>query len=272
MGADIVVHEQGYDSADWRVPRRPLEQVAVITGPTPLHGADVEVPDLRGGFSYLIAALSAEGRSTVSNVGIIARGYERFVEKLRSARRAVHARLMPETADRPRPGGRRPSSGGSSPRSSSRSCCSSARYHIRHPERIPASGAFVFAANHYTNFDPLTTAYVLWKLGRVPRFLAKASLFKVPVFGAILRGTGQIPVERQGSGHNRQPLAAAANLVDDGPRRRHLPGGHAHPRARPLADARQVGRRPHGPRARRAAHPDGALGGAGDPAALLGGS
>jgi len=82
MGADIVVHEKGYDSADWRVPRRPLEQVAVITGPSQLHGADVEVPDLRGGFSYLIAALSADGRSTVSNVGIIARGYERFVEKL----------------------------------------------------------------------------------------------------------------------------------------------------------------------------------------------
>ena len=82
MGADIVVHKDGYDSPDWRVPRRPLEQVAVITGPSQLHGADVEVPDLRGGFSYLIAALTAQGRSTVSNVGIIARGYERFVEKL----------------------------------------------------------------------------------------------------------------------------------------------------------------------------------------------
>jgi len=82
MGADIVVHEKGLDSPTWRVPKRPLEQVAVITGPTPLHGADVMVPDLRGGFSYLIAALTAPGRSTVSNVGIIARGYERFVEKL----------------------------------------------------------------------------------------------------------------------------------------------------------------------------------------------
>lgn len=90
------------------------------------------------------------------------------------------------------------------------------RYHVRHAERIPASGAFVFAPNHYTNFDPLTTAYVLWKHGRVPRFLAKASLFKVPILGALLRGTGQIPVERQGAGHNRQPLAAAARLVDDG--------------------------------------------------------
>jgi len=48
-----------------------------------LHGANVRVPDLRGGFSYLIAALSAEGQSTISNVGIISRGYEHFVDKLR---------------------------------------------------------------------------------------------------------------------------------------------------------------------------------------------
>ena len=82
MGANIVVHSAGLESVTRRVPRRPLEQAAVIEGPTPLHGADIEIPDLRGGFSHLIAALTAEGRSTVSNVGIIARGYEHFVRKL----------------------------------------------------------------------------------------------------------------------------------------------------------------------------------------------
>ncbi|GAA1913997.1 UDP-N-acetylglucosamine 1-carboxyvinyltransferase [Microbacterium aoyamense] len=82
MGADIVVHPHGIDAPDRRVPRRALEQAAVITGPTPLRGADVEVPDLRGGFSYVIAALAAEGESTVSNVGIIRRGYEKFFAKL----------------------------------------------------------------------------------------------------------------------------------------------------------------------------------------------
>ena len=83
MGAHIVVHHSGLASITRRVPRRPLEQAAVITGPTPLHGADVRVPDLRGGFSHLIAALAAEGTSTVSNVGIISRGYELFIDKLR---------------------------------------------------------------------------------------------------------------------------------------------------------------------------------------------
>ena len=82
MGADITVHPKGISSPDRRVPRRSLEQAAVINGPTPLHGADVEVPDLRGGYSYVIAALAAEGESTVRNIGIIRRGYEKFLEKL----------------------------------------------------------------------------------------------------------------------------------------------------------------------------------------------
>ncbi len=82
MGADIVVHPQGIDSPDRRVPRRSLEQAAVINGPTPLRGADVEVPDLRGGYSYVIAALAAEGESVVRNIGIIRRGYEKFLAKL----------------------------------------------------------------------------------------------------------------------------------------------------------------------------------------------
>ncbi|MGV9193286.1 UDP-N-acetylglucosamine 1-carboxyvinyltransferase [Microbacterium sp. MC2] len=84
MGADIVVHPEGIASPDRRVPRRALEQAAVIQGPTPLHGADVVVPDLRGGYSYVIAALAAEGESTVRNIGIIRRGYEKFLEKLTS--------------------------------------------------------------------------------------------------------------------------------------------------------------------------------------------
>ena len=82
MGANIVVHPHGLAGTPRRVVRRDFEQAAVITGPTKLHGADVLVPDLRGGFSYLIAALVADGQSTVRNVGLIRRGYEHFIEKL----------------------------------------------------------------------------------------------------------------------------------------------------------------------------------------------
>ncbi len=83
MGADIVVHKEGLPGHDRRVARRPFEQAAVITGPTKLHAANVRVPDLRGGFSHLIAALTAEGESHITNVGIISRGYEHFIPKLR---------------------------------------------------------------------------------------------------------------------------------------------------------------------------------------------
>ena len=82
MGADIVVHPEGIASPDRRVARRALEQAAVVNGPTPLHGADVVVPDLRGGYSYVIAALAAEGESRVRGVEIIRRGYEKVLDKL----------------------------------------------------------------------------------------------------------------------------------------------------------------------------------------------
>ena len=82
MGANIEVHKDGLADPNRRVPRRALEQAAVITGPTKLHGTEMVVPDLRGGFSHLIAALTAEGQSVVSNIGLIARGYGDIVNKL----------------------------------------------------------------------------------------------------------------------------------------------------------------------------------------------
>ncbi len=82
MGANIVVHPQGLADDSRRVARRDFEQAAVITGPTPLHGTELCVPDLRGGFSHVIAALSAEGASTLTNVDLIRRGYEHFFDKL----------------------------------------------------------------------------------------------------------------------------------------------------------------------------------------------
>lgn len=82
MGATIEVYKEGIASITRRVPRRPLEQAAVITGPTPLHGANIRVPDLRGGFSHVIAAVTASGQSTVTNLGIISRGYEHLLPKL----------------------------------------------------------------------------------------------------------------------------------------------------------------------------------------------
>ncbi len=57
---------------------------AVINGPSRLRGGTVESPDIRAGMAMLLAALAAEGTSTIHNVGQIERGYEKIDERLRA--------------------------------------------------------------------------------------------------------------------------------------------------------------------------------------------
>jgi UDP-N-acetylglucosamine 1-carboxyvinyltransferase len=57
---------------------------AVVVGPSRLHAAPVESPDIRAGMALLIAALGAEGESHILNIGQIERGYERIDERLRA--------------------------------------------------------------------------------------------------------------------------------------------------------------------------------------------
>jgi UDP-N-acetylglucosamine 1-carboxyvinyltransferase len=55
---------------------------ALVSGPSALHGATLDSPDIRAGMALLIAALGAEGQSIINNVGQIERGYERMDERL----------------------------------------------------------------------------------------------------------------------------------------------------------------------------------------------
>jgi UDP-N-acetylglucosamine 1-carboxyvinyltransferase len=57
---------------------------AVISGPSRLRGGVVESPDIRAGMAILLAALAAEGTSTIHNIGQIDRGYERIDARLRA--------------------------------------------------------------------------------------------------------------------------------------------------------------------------------------------
>src|SRR5215212_553366 len=55
---------------------------AVVSGPSRLHGARLESPDIRAGMAMLIAALAATGTSEIGNVAQIDRGYERIDVRL----------------------------------------------------------------------------------------------------------------------------------------------------------------------------------------------
>jgi len=89
------------------------------------------------------------------------------------------------------------------------------RYRVQNVERIPTSGPFIMAANHITDFDPLVTAYTLWHHGRVPHYLAKASLFRAPVIGWAFRVTGQVAVERAARGHSNT-ISQGERLIEEG--------------------------------------------------------
>lgn len=65
----------------------------IIQGPSPLFGEKMESPDIRAGMSLLLAALSAQGRSVIRNVGQIDRGYEKVDQKLL----ALGAKITRET-------------------------------------------------------------------------------------------------------------------------------------------------------------------------------
>ena len=91
------------------------------------------------------------------------------------------------------------------------------RYRLHGTENVPATGSFVVSPNHYSNIDPIVIGVAMWKTGRMPRFLAKASLFRVPVFGYFFAKAGQVPVEREGSGRGgADPLAMAKGIAAAG--------------------------------------------------------
>ncbi|HSX42247.1 MAG TPA: UDP-N-acetylglucosamine 1-carboxyvinyltransferase [Candidatus Saccharimonadales bacterium] len=82
MGAQIQLYPQCLGSKECRFAGLNHLHSATVTGPTPLHGAEITVPDLRAGFSYVIAALTAQGPSTLNGYRTLYRGYENLTEKL----------------------------------------------------------------------------------------------------------------------------------------------------------------------------------------------
>jgi UDP-N-acetylglucosamine 1-carboxyvinyltransferase len=84
MGADIQLSTQCLSSCPCRFQHMDYSHTCLVKGPTPLRASKLEIPDLRAGFAYVLAALIAEGTSTLSGLPYLDRGYENLVDKLQA--------------------------------------------------------------------------------------------------------------------------------------------------------------------------------------------
>ncbi|MEY4130064.1 MAG: UDP-N-acetylglucosamine 1-carboxyvinyltransferase 1 [Actinomycetota bacterium] len=82
LGAQIQVFTECLGPTRCRFGAANHRHSAVVVGPTKLHGAELSIPDLRAGFSYVIAAAAAEGESLLHGVDLLDRGYSDFRAKL----------------------------------------------------------------------------------------------------------------------------------------------------------------------------------------------
>lgn len=82
MGADMNLFTQCLGEKTCRFASKNYHHSVVIKGATPLEGREIAIPDLRAGFAYVMAALIAEGTSTITNLQYIDRGYETLTERL----------------------------------------------------------------------------------------------------------------------------------------------------------------------------------------------
>jgi len=89
------------------------------------------------------------------------------------------------------------------------------RWHLEGLEHVPDDGPAIIATNHIAYLDPLAVAYGVVKAGRRPRFLAKAELMNDRRIGWVLRGCGQIEVQR-GTRNAVQALKHAFNALERG--------------------------------------------------------
>lgn len=84
MGASISVFSKCLGELPCRFNGEGHKHSAVVKGPTPLHAAEVNIPDIRAGLALVVAALIAEGTSTLHGVEHLMRGYEHLLDKLES--------------------------------------------------------------------------------------------------------------------------------------------------------------------------------------------
>ncbi len=84
---------------------------------------------------------------------------------------------------------------------------------IRGTENLPGEGPAIYASNHQSNFDiPILYAGLPIQF----RWLAKHELFKIPLFGAAMKHSGYIPIDRSDRRKAMESLDMAARKIKDG--------------------------------------------------------
>ncbi|MFC1787994.1 UDP-N-acetylglucosamine 1-carboxyvinyltransferase [Patescibacteria group bacterium] len=94
MGAKITLSNNCLGETNCRFKGKNYKHSAVINGPSKLHAAEVEVPDIRAGLAFVVAAMIAEGTSTLTGIDHLDRGYERLEEKLKGVGAKIERGIM----------------------------------------------------------------------------------------------------------------------------------------------------------------------------------
>lgn len=84
MGANVAVFSKCLGELPCRYNGQGFPHSAIVSGPTPLKGITLKVRDLRAGMAHMIAALVAEGESTIEGIEEIDRGYEDLDTRLKA--------------------------------------------------------------------------------------------------------------------------------------------------------------------------------------------
>ncbi len=87
------------------------------------------------------------------------------------------------------------------------------RWQIIGLENIPPSGPFIICSNHISLLDPLLIGCSIPGKTQI-YFMAKKELFRNSIFGAVLKGAGAYPVDRQGVGY--AAVRSSFKLLDEG--------------------------------------------------------
>jgi len=82
MGADISLFRQCLGGKECRFASQNFGHSVIVKGATPLVGKEIDIPDLRAGFAYVMAALIATDSSMISGLPFLERGYEDLINKL----------------------------------------------------------------------------------------------------------------------------------------------------------------------------------------------